>query len=55
MLSFQEFMTINVRLKASNDTWSDLWVFLYYLRESVGRVVTLRYSDASGGYITLVR
>jgi integrase len=30
-----------------------LWAFLYYLGESVGRVVILKYSDVSGGYITL--
>lgn len=55
MLTFQEFGTINARLQADNDTWSDLWAFLYYLGESVGRVVSLKYSDISGGYITLAR
>lgn len=55
MLTFQEFGAINSRLKASNDTWSDLWAFLYYLEESVGRVVILKYSDISGGYIALAR
>lgn len=51
MLTFQEFGAINSRLKSENDTWSDLWACLYFMGESIGRVIMLKYSDVSEGYI----
>lgn len=44
-LSFLEFTIINSKLKQLSETWSDLWVMLYYQQTSVGKIINLTYSD----------
>ncbi|ARD61127.1 hypothetical protein Y71_14815 [Kosakonia radicincitans DSM 16656] len=53
MLTFQEVAAINYKLRLISDTWSDLWLFLYYIPVSVGRIVELQYSDIIGNYLII--
>lgn len=53
MLTFYEVTAINHRLRHISDTWSDLWMCLYYLPVGIGRLRMLRYSDITGEVITL--
>lgn len=55
MLTFYEFAAINNRLRGISDTWSDLWVCLYYLPVGVGRIIRLPYSGLSVDSLTFER
>lgn len=46
-LSFRQFLEINSKLMHISDTWSDLWVMIYYKQLSVGRLIRLKYDDIS--------
>lgn len=46
-LSFRQFLEINSKLMHISDTWSDLWVMIYYTQLSVGSLIRLKYDDIS--------
>ena len=46
-LSFRQFLEINSKIMYISDTWSDLWVMIYYTQLSVGRLIRLKYDDIS--------
>lgn len=52
LLTFYEFSAINCRLRTISDTWSDLWVCLYYLPVGVGRIIRLPYGALSSESLT---
>lgn len=47
-ISFEQFLTINSNLVHISDTWSDLWVLIFYTGLGVGRLIDLRYTDIEG-------
>lgn len=52
-LNFSQFLAINSKLIHISDTWSNLWVLVFYTRMSVGRLIDLQYKDIDGHSLLL--
>ncbi|HBQ5642554.1 TPA: site-specific integrase [Klebsiella variicola] len=53
ILTFSQFLAINSQLIDISDTWSDLWVLIFYTGLSAGRLLPIRFDDVDGNSIMI--